>query len=56
MAKYMFETKNKITHCTNCPMRDKETGDCNLQENCGDTWLEQMLDCPLKLVEDKEVE
>jgi hypothetical protein len=54
MPKYMFETKNKITHCTNCPMRDKETDDCNLQENCGDTWLEQMLDCPLKLVEGKE--
>jgi hypothetical protein len=51
MPKYMFETKNKITHCTNCPMRDKETDDCNLQENCGDTWLEQMLDCPLKKVE-----
>lgn len=27
MPKYMFETKNKITHCTNCPMRDKEGGD-----------------------------
>lgn len=51
MAKYMFETKNKITHCINCPMRDKKTDDCNLQENYVGTWLEQMLNCPLKEVE-----
>ena len=49
-----FETKK---HCLLCPVRDEETDDCKMQY-CKEftNWEEQMTDCPLKLVEGKEVE
>lgn len=51
-----FETEK---HCLLCPVRDDDTDNCKMQY-CGsegfDSWEEQMENCPLKLVEDKEVE
>ena len=49
-----FETER---HCLLCPVRDEETDDCKMQY-CKEftNWEEQMADCPLKLVEDKDVE
>ena len=47
-----FETKK---HCLLCPVRDEETDDCKMQY-CKEftNWEEQMIDCPLKLVEGKD--
>lgn len=49
-----FETEK---HCLLCPLRDEETDDCRMQYSEEfRSWEEQMKDCPLKLVEEREVE
>lgn len=54
--KYILEIEfETVRHCCLCPLREENT-DCCILQYYEDffSWEEQMLNCPLKLVEDVE--